>query len=982
MTNPATGPLPERGGTSLSRSSDDMTVALLATTLDQLRQQTDLAALWPLVIDFLCQLSGVHLVWLATYQGADQSLQGQGGQTAVGTPNFLKQRFPATAGGLLDQVIMQKHPVSVPDLQAEPRAGEWCRVAKKLRIQGTVVYPIGAREDCLGLVLIGSNHWGEILRGQEQHLVAILLSGLTQEIYRLRASLPRSRATAAPQAIPAAAQLPLVSDLPPPLDPSPPPLDATLASQLLQEVSQTPTVTARIDALLQRVHQALQPAHTSLFTWQAETQDYVRRRTTADKPLPRENERKTVLISAQVIPAFCQTLRSGQVVAISDAHSLVSSQSPIPLLQLLKATAILAAPVILGEQLWGFLIADMPQSRIWSEAERQMLRVAAQFVALFAPVEMAESKLAQAEAARELASGLTQAICSDQDWQGVLRQACEQLVNHLQAQATLLVRHDPDTGTFTVVHQYPLPRGRAGLVKLAALSSLDWRNLSNKPDPEVINDLAQDLRLISWHQALLSLHCPAWLVISTQATGTPNHFLLIGRNTGSAWLESDLQSAQIIARQLGVLTQQWQLQQQTQQQQHLYQALQRGLVAIQKTQNLERLELASIQNLMELLQAPLVALITWQPGQTQGWIIVPPQVLPKFSIRANYEIDINRDPLIQAALEISQADASTFLNHPHPYPEVIQLGPTDLAPETREWLTGQEIGQVLAMALRTDPEYQPSGVIIVADRQDRSWPPAYFEALITLVNHLAYAHRSISLSNVLIEGWQRLEMLNWYKHRRIENLYRDLGGTYQQLYQGLTSHPPVAPSQLARTGQQFQSQLTSLVPLLQQEAWELKPTMGQQQESLGLSTLLRRSLERIESLVKQKQLWTQVHNPEMLSVTGDIAKIDLVLQELLLCAAQRSQAQGRIDIWCQAIDSQWLELSITDDGQIDPRLLIDLHHREHLDWLAPSTLDQPPGRHLRACFGIVAQLGATLDLYKLEDDRVLSRLILPLQVSA
>ncbi|AFY61228.1 GAF domain-containing protein [Synechococcus sp. PCC 6312] len=981
MPNPATGPVPDRGGTTVSRSSGDMAVALLATTLDQLRQQTELAALWPLVIDFLCQLSGVHLVWLATYQSADKSLQGQGGQTAVGAPNFLKQRFPAMAGGLLDQVIMQKHLVSVPDLQAEPRAGEWCRVAKKLRIQGTVVYPISLRDDCLGLVLIGSNHWGEILRGQEHHFVSILLSGLAQEMHRLITPLSRSTPAPIPQPSPAP-HLPKLSDLPPPIEVTPTPLDATLASQLLQEVSQAPTLTARIDGLLQRVQQAIQPAHTSLFTWQAETQDYLRRRTTANKPLPRENERKNVLIPAQVIPAFCQTLRSGQVVAISDAHGLVSSQSPIPLLQLLKATAILAAPVMMGEQLWGFLIADMPQSRIWSEADRQMLRVAAQFLALFTPVEAAESQLEKAEQARIFASGLTQAICSDQDWQGVLRQACEQLVNHLQAQAILLVRHDPDTGAFTVAHQHPLPRGRAGLVKLAALSSLDWRNLSNKSDPEVINDLAQDLRLISWHQALLSLHCPAWLVIPTQATGTPSHFLLMGRNNGAAWLEQDLQLAQMIARQLGVLTQQWQLQQQTQQQQHLYNALQRGLVAIQKTQNLERLELASIQNLMELLQAPLAALITWQPGQTQGWIIAPAQVLPKFSIRANYEIDINRDPLIQAALEMSQADESTFLNHPHPYPEVIQLSPTDLAPETREWLTGQDIGQVLAMALRTDPEYQPSGVVIVADRQDRSWPPAYLEALITLVNHLAYAHRSISLSNVLIEGWQRLEMLNWYKHRRIENLYRDLGGTYQQLYQGLTSNPPVALSQLARTGQQFQSQLTSLVPLLQQEAWELKPAMGQQQESLGLSTLLRRSLERIESLVKQKQLWTQVHNPEMLSVTGDIAKIDLVLQELLLCAAQRSQAQGRIDIWCQAIDSQWLELSITDDGQIDPRLLIDLHHRQHLDWLAPSTLDQPPGRHLRACFGIVEQLGATLDLYKLEDGRVLSRLILPLQVSA
>lgn len=981
MSNPVTGPLSDRGGTTVHRVASEMALALLATTLDQIRQQTEVAPLWPLVIDFLGQLSGVHLVWVATYQNSDKSLHGQGGQTLLGSPNFLKQRFTTAAGGLLDQVIMQKHLVTVPDLQAEPRAGEWCRVAKKLRIQGTVVYPITHREDCLGLVLIGSNHWGEILQGQERYLVSILLSGLAQELSRLNTPQSRSVATPLSPTRPTTSLTELSpdsADQPLPLEPPPASPDGTLVHELLQTVSQGPTLTARIDGLLQRIHQAIAPAHTSLFIWQAETQDYIRRRTTSDKPLPRENERKNVLIPAQVIPTFCQTLRSGQVVAIGDAHSLVSSQSPIPLLQLLKAQAILAAPVILGEQLWGFLIADARESRIWSAADRQMLRVAAQFLALFTPVEIAESKLAQAETARELASGLTQAICADQDWQGVLRQACEQLVNHLQAQTILLIRHDSDTGTFTVIHQYPLPRGRAALGTLPALSRLDWRNLSSQTVPEVVNDLAQDLRLISWHQKLLSLHCPAWVVLPTQNTGTPSNFLLIGRNNGAAWLEPDLQLAQMIARQLGVMTQQWQLQQEAQQQQHLYQALQRGLVAIQKTQNLERLELASIQNLMELLQAPLAALITWQPGQAQGWIIAPPQVLPKFSIRANYEIDISRDPLIQAALEMSQADESTFLNHPDPYPEVIQLCAADLTPETREWLTGPDIGQVLAMALRTDPEYQPSGVVIVADRADRTWPAAYFEAFITLVNHLAYAHRSISLSNSLIQGWQQLEMLNWYKHRRIEALYRDLGSTYQQLYQGLASNPPAPPAQLARTLPQFQSQLTDLIPLLQQETWALKPASEPQSESLGLSTLLRRSLERIESLVKQKQLWTQVHNPEMLSVKGDIAKITLVLQELLLCAAQRSQAQGRIDVWCQAIDTQWLELSITDDGDIDPRLLIDLHHRDHLDWLAPSTLDHPPGRHLRACFGIVEQLGATLDLYKLEDGRVLSRLILPL----
>ncbi len=978
MSNPHTGPLSDRGNTSISRSQNEMTLVMLEQTLGQLRQQTAVAELWPLVIDFLRQQPGLDLVWVATYLKAEQQLQGQGGHTAAGTPNFLKQRFPLPPGSLLDQVIIQKQPLMVPDLRAEVRAGEWCRIAQKLRIQGSLVLPLVVEGDCLGLVLLGSNLWGEIQRGAERAILSILLSSLAQEVQRLSATRPASTPrvltarTTAPQSEPDADLDPNPSGL----DTSPNLSQATVAS-LLSDVCQYATLTERIDALLRGVQQALQPEQTSLFIWQAEAEQFLRRRTTTDKLSARENERKGVFVSAQSIPGFCQALRSGQLVAISDAQSLVGSQTPVSLLQLLKARAILAAPINLGDQLWGFLVANVPDSRIWSDADRQLIKAAAKFLALFAPVEIAETHLNQAEQARQLASGLTQAICSGQDWQAVLKNAVEQLAAEMDAQAILVLRHDRDSQHFQVIHQYPVPRGKAGLAWLPPLSDLDWRHLSSSLEPQTYTDIEQDLRLIAWQKQLLSLKCPAWLIVPTQFSGIPENFIAIGRNSGQPWLTADLNLATIIARQLGVLTHQWQLQQASDRQQHLYQALRSGLATMQKTQNLERLELAAIQSLMELLQSPLALLVTWNPGQTQAWIVAPPPAQPKFTVRVNAQVDVAQDPLIQAALDNSQADPSTFVNHPNPFPEIVQLTGADISPLTREWLDGAEIGKVLALALRTDPEYQPSGVVIVADRLERTWPPAYLEAFITLVNHLAYAHRSIALTTHLIQGWQQLETLNWYKHRRLESLYRQLGQAYQQLHQGLTSNPPAATAQLARVGQQFQAQLTTVVPLIQQEAWQLLPP-HREAESIGLSSLLKRSLDRIEGLVKQKQLWTQVHNPGMISLTGDINKFDLILQELLLAAAQRTPEGGRIDVWCQAIDMQWLELSITDDGAIDPRLLIDLHHRDHLDWLAPSTLDHPPGRHLRACFAMVKQLGATLDIYKLEDGRVLSRIILPI----
>lgn len=137
---------------------------------------------------------------------------------------------------------------------------------------------------------------------------------------------------------------------------------------------------------------------------------------------------------------------------------------------------------------------------------------------------------------------------------------------------------------------------------------------------------------------------------------------------------------------------------------------------------------------------------------------------------------------------------------------------------------------------------------------------------------------------------------------------------------------------------QLQGALAPLPSLIKHEAWQLQAN----QESMALATLLKRSLGRVERLIKQRQIWSQVHNQANITLTGDIAKIELVLYELLLAACGRSRPGGRLDIWCQPLEHPWLELSLTDNGAIDPRLLIDLHHREHLDLLAPSTLDHPP----------------------------------------
>jgi phosphoglycerate-specific signal transduction histidine kinase len=118
-----------------------------------------------------------------------------------------------------------------------------------------------------------------------------------------------------------------------------------------------------------------------------------------------------------------------------------------------------------------------------------------------------------------------------------------------------------------------------------------------------------------------------------------------------------------------------------------------------------------------------------------------------------------------------------------------------------------------------------------------------------------------------------------------------------------------------------------------------------------------------------------------MAIAGDIVKIELVLHELLVAACYRSHG-SRIDIWCRRLDDERsLEVSITDNGKIEPQLIAALSNNTPKDVLAPSHLDQPPGLHLLICQNLMQQLGGELHFYQLPDHRVVSRLLLPLAVS-
>ena len=121
------------------------------------------------------------------------------------------------------------------------------------------------------------------------------------------------------------------------------------------------------------------------------------------------------------------------------------------------------------------------------------------------------------------------------------------------------------------------------------------------------------------------------------------------------------------------------------------------------------------------------------------------------------------------------------------------------------------------------------------------------------------------------------------------------------------------------------------------------------------------------------------------SIQADRPKLEPIFSELLLWACQRSPQGGQIDIWYRPIEGEQtvggyplLELSISDSGQVDPRLFRAYETGRSLDLLAPSLLDRPPGLHLLVYDRIMRQMGGSFNFYTVEDGRVVSQLLIPI----
>lgn len=948
----------------------------LGLVLQKLREEDNVDVLIETTISYIKEQLDYSLIWIALYDRLNHILIGKGGITPGSDTNFLQQRLVLSPGDLLEQVVISQSPLGIADLRTETRSEGWRELAQKFNIQGTIILPIRYKDRCIGLVLLGSGRWGYLLSGEAKARLIMVLGELGAVLYQIEINLQHKQTKRCDEPL----------------------------FQLLENLRSVSNLEQKLEAVVHATHKFVLPTRTNIY-WFEHSRRYFWLRVSnqlLNVVSAKTDQQGVAGITMQDLSEFYYALSSNQIVTIGESRSSLKSNFTSKLLQRLRVRSLLAAPIIWQKDLVGFLAVESKEARIWTEADTNFVKGAAGLISLVTPSEDMESTIKKIQQDAQLTGQIAQAIYSNDDLESVLYNCAARVLERFTAMRFLLLQYDTDQNRYQIFYQTQPHNKRLLKFALDTLTELDCQLLQNAKEAVGIENLESDLRFFNWRSPLLANGMRSLLISNCTQGHIPEALLVIATEINRCWTTAEKELLQVVSQQMGVIFRQWQLYQETSQQQKILRSFQQCLHIMEEAQTakerpLQQLELAALEQIASVLNCPLVILLSWTPGQNVAEIIPGVIANSRFAIVADTPISLQTEALIQWALSMDG---------------LLTLKVDDLPPDTKKWLNGPSIGQILVMALRTAGDYESTGVVLMADHLERQWSEQSLSATETLVCQLAWSRRWLQITQILHSTTEELQQLNWYKHRRLEDMQRTVALLLSQMHDLGIPANELTQMRYEDLLRQLDNTTASMTAVLKLEQWQLHTN----QETMPISSLLKRSLERVENLVKQKKLWVGVHGlgqqvqdeelglnslllPKVqtlgypnssLAIAGDLQKIELVLYELLVAACHRSTGVGRIDIWCRRLDQvaattgvgayrqTLLEVSITDNGIIEPQLLADLHQNTLKDVLAPSTLDEPPGLHLLICQNLMQQLGGELHFYQLPDGRVVNRLLLPL----
>jgi GAF domain-containing protein len=964
--------------------SQERRFVALSQLLQTLREQDDIDTLIQFVVEHLERETGYGLIWVGLYDPADQVVIGRGGSSNNGRRLLQYDRLPVDSGSLLEETIVGRRLVAVANLAEEPRAGRWAGVARSLNIQGALLFPIRCRERCYGVMLLGHSFWGMTPRSEDKALLSILAGQLALTLQRLETQQQQQQIKRPEEPL----------------------------FRLLQQLRSIDSLQDRLELLVAESYAFFGSSRTSLYWFEPETRYFWQRIVKQSTALASGRKGSAAEIAVADCPLLYQALNQDRLVSISDADSSMNGEISADLLKRMQAKSLLIAPIRLQNRLLGFVAAESLTKRMWSLEEKRLLQGIAQLGAMLAPLGEIEQDVLQTKADQDILTQLSRVIYSDHDWQDTLHRTAEKLLQRLQAERLLLLRFDRDLGHFQIMFQHHVPGRRKRVEEwLDGLHDLDRRQVEQHSSSLCIEDWNHDLKLMAWRAPLMAAQVQSLMVCRTHATPYLDGLLIVTHETPRSWGHGEQELFCSLAYQLGTVLQQRHVERQIQDERVLSQALHWGLTNLQKEKHPDRLEALAVQALAQLLQAQMVTLITWPAHSAVAQVAASVVNNPAYSIAEGLTLNIATEPLIQRL----RSENHTLILEPH-----------QLAPETQQWLGGTdsgtglatETGTILVMPFRETNNDWLQGLILAISSPDRPWTEREFQLAEILITQTAWSRRSLHLIAHLQTNQERLQQLNWYKHfcgqelkrsitqslQRVQDLSdkdlgsKDLGSKdlgSKDLGSKNLGSKDLGSKNLGskdlgnrdlgnrdlnniRTAiqQPLEPALKTLEQLLLKEQWSLSTEL----KPIPLTTVLKRAIDRLDPFLKRHQLWYQVHGEtRSAQLHTDTLKLEGVLHEVLVAACERCLPGGRLDIWCRFPEPKTLDLSITDNGFMEPHLMAALQDdADTTDPRTMATLEYPPGLHLSLGRRILKQLNASLDFLPLEDGRVMSRLLVPL----
>ncbi len=977
-----------------------------------IREEEDIDLIVKKIIIYLHSELEFCLIWVGLYDRLGNKIVGKGGITPNGEISILKQKFTMSDGDVLEQVLKLGKPLKIADLSAEKQVGEWVKIAQTYQVKGTILFPISYKETSFGVVLMGSQNRSISLESEEKALLSLIWGEFGHTLDKIEKEWQQEQIKRPDE--------PILS--------------------LLSELGELTTLDQRLEAVVEITHKFLQPSRTNIY-WYYPNGRYFWRRASNRQVIVEWSDFKRPAsgIKLQDLGELYQILVKGEIVCVGEYYSSVDNEISQLLLRQIRASSVLVAPIILEDELLGFITIEEQHNRPWQDDEKNYLHGIGQLVALTSPLSEMKDKISQVKLDQTLTAGITRAIYCDDGWHKTIRTTAEKLSQRLGAKYFMLAIRKKNQ--FQVIYQNHSTQSRIITTPLPSLSREDMKLIDQNTEVVGIENWSENHILISWQEDFEKLGVRSLLLCSTRGTrkqqeedctaenqdnkyDRPEGIVIIGYDAPRSWNRNERELVQIASQQLGFILYQRAINQRINQQQQYIQYLQSGLTALQPTTilgnstkvlinpsnssflqevknlapvgeesvlenlSLDHLDRSFIQFIAQAIMeigeidsqtVPLVGLISWYPASQTGRIMSYSYGDSDITSTGKISIPVRTDVWIQQILSTN---------------DWLHLNVSDVPSKTLRWLNILESGQIIVTALRTAAEHQPTGILLLANPQGILWqktevfqlensPTETLKNLLTaLVSQFAWSRRHLIVKTTLESQREELEWLNWYKQRRLEELYRTVGSGFKQLSE--LNHLPAENStqqkdmlanlryqQLLR---QIGNVLSSTTSLLKQEKWRLQANY----DVVSVANLLRRSLIRIDSQLKKRQLQLEVHREGNLTIYGDSIKLELVVYELLISACRRSTTGGKIHIKCKILDEELLEISILDEGNINPQLIAEFNAGSIPDILEISPLVRPPGKHLIICRRVMQQMGGDFELDLGEDGLVESRLLLPL----